>query len=32
MYDFVRGLISGLGLTDIWLAVTEAIRYRDQVD
>jgi hypothetical protein len=32
MYDFVRGLISGLGLTDIWLAVTEAIRYRDQID
>ena len=32
MYDFVRGLISGLGLTDIWLAVTEAIRYHDQVD
>jgi hypothetical protein len=32
MYDFVRGLISGLGLTDIWLAVIEAIRYRDEVD
>ena len=29
-YDFVRGLISGLGLTDIWLAVSEAVRYREQ--
>ncbi len=32
MYDFVRGLISGLGLTDIWLAVMEAIRYRESAD
>ena len=31
MYGFVRGLISGLGLTDIWLAVAEAIRYREPV-
>lgn len=28
-YDFVRGLISGLGLADIWLAVSEAVRYRE---
>jgi 4-amino-4-deoxy-L-arabinose transferase-like glycosyltransferase len=26
-YDFVRGLISGLGLIDIGLAVSEAVRY-----
>jgi hypothetical protein len=31
-YDFVRGLITGLGLTDIWLAVSEAVRYREQAD
>jgi len=29
MYDFVRGLISGLGLTDIWLGVSEVVRYRE---
>ena len=29
MYGFVRGLISGLGLTDIGLAVAEAVRYRE---
>ena len=28
-YDFVRGLISGLGLADLWLAVSEAVRYRE---
>jgi len=32
MYDFVRGLISGLGLTDVWLAVSEVIRYREEPD
>jgi hypothetical protein len=26
---FVRGLISGLGLVDIWLAISEAVRYRE---
>jgi hypothetical protein len=26
----VRGLISGLGLLDIWIGVSEAIHYRDQ--
>lgn len=31
-YDFVRGLISGLGLVDIWLAVTEVGRYREGAD
>ena len=29
MYGFVRGLISGLGLVDIWLAIAEAVRYRE---
>ena len=28
--DFVRGAVSGLGLVDIWLAITEALRYREQ--
>jgi hypothetical protein len=32
MLDFVRGLVSGLGLIDIWLAVAEAVRYRDSAD
>ena len=32
MSGFVRGLISGLGVTDIWLAIAEAVRYRDHVD
>ncbi len=31
MSGFVRGLISGLGLTDIWLAIAEAVRYRESV-
>jgi hypothetical protein len=26
----VRGLVSGLGLLDIWIGVSEAIHYRDQ--
>jgi len=29
MNDFVRGLISGIGLVDIWLAISEVIAYRD---
>jgi hypothetical protein len=28
-YPFVRGLISGLGLADIWLAVAEVVQYRE---
>jgi len=28
-YPFVRGLISGVGVTDIWLAIAEAIQYRE---
>ena len=28
-YSFVRGLISGLGLADIWLAVAEVVQYRE---
>ena len=27
--NFVRGLISGLGLIDIWMGIAEAIRYRE---
>jgi len=29
---FVRGLVSGLGLVDIWLGVSEAVRYREAGD
>lgn len=29
MNDFVRGMISGLGIADIWLAVSEAVYYRE---
>lgn len=32
MSDFVRGLISGLGLIDIWLAISEAIHYRESTN
>lgn len=32
MHNFVRGLISGLGLVDIWMGVAEAIRYRETTD
>lgn len=28
----VRGIISGLGLLDIWVGISEAIHYRDQRD
>lgn len=28
-YPFVRGLISGLGLADIWLAVAEVLQYQE---
>jgi hypothetical protein len=28
-YPFVRGLISGLGVTDMWLAVSEVLHYRE---
>lgn len=27
---FVRGLVSGLGLVDIWLGISETIHYRDR--
>ncbi len=30
MRDFVRGIVSGLGVVDIWLAVTEAVHYRER--
>jgi hypothetical protein len=26
----VRGMISGLGLLDIWIGISEAVNYRDQ--
>jgi len=29
MRNFVRGLVSGLGLVDIWLGIAEAVRYRE---
>ncbi len=29
MQNFVRGLVSGLGLVDIWMGVAEAVRYRE---
>jgi hypothetical protein len=32
MNDFVRGLVSGLGLIDIGLAISEAVRYREYVE
>jgi len=32
MNDFVRGLVSGLGVIDIWLAVAEAVRYREEAE
>ena len=29
-YGFVRGIVSGLGLIDIWMGVTEAVTYRER--
>jgi hypothetical protein len=29
MHNFVRGLVSGLGLVDIWMGVAEAVTYRE---
>ena len=29
---YVRGIISGLGLLDIWIGISEAIHYRDYKD
>jgi hypothetical protein len=29
--DFVRGVVSGIGLLDIWVGVWQAIRYKDPV-
>jgi len=28
-HNFVRGLVSGLGLIDIWMGVAEAVTYRE---
>jgi len=27
--DFVRGAVTGIGLLDLWLGVSEAVHYRD---
>lgn len=27
--DFLRGVVSGLGLVDVWLGISQAIRYHD---
>ncbi len=32
MLNFVRGLVSGLGLVDIWMGIAEAVRYRETPD
>lgn len=29
-HNFVRGLVSGLGLVDIWMGVVEAVTYRER--
>jgi len=29
---YIRGIISGLGLLDIWIGISEAIHYRDYKD
>ena len=29
MHGFVRGVVSGLGLIDIWMGVAEAVTYRE---
>jgi hypothetical protein len=29
MHNFVRGIVSGLGLVDIWMGVAEAVTYRE---
>lgn len=28
-FNFVRGMISGIGLLDIWIGVSDAVHYRD---
>ena len=28
--DFVKGVISGIGIIDIWIGIWEAVHYRDQ--
>jgi hypothetical protein len=27
---FVRGLVTGLGLVDLWLGISEAVQYREK--
>jgi len=28
-HNFVRGMISGIGLVDVWIAISDAMHYRD---
>jgi hypothetical protein len=28
--DFVKGVITGIGIIDIWIGIWEAVHYRDQ--
>lgn len=28
--NFVRGIVSGIGLVDIWIGIWEAVHYRDR--
>lgn len=28
-WNFVRGLVTGIGLVDIWIGIWEAVHYRD---
>lgn len=32
MDSFVRGLVSGLGLVDIWMAIAEAVQYHEPAE
>jgi len=32
MQNFVRGVVSGLGLIDVWMGIAEAVRYREGPD
>lgn len=32
MNDFVRGMVSGLGLVDLWMAIAEAVQYHEAAE
>lgn len=32
LQDFVRGMVSGLGLVDIWIGIWEGVHYREVYD